>query len=124
MLAHEMCMTHCYLFFSGAQSNVAPNEVNIQPMQVSNNDTDQPISDADLHDALVDERQDIEESRNLPKWSVQTLRDNRLDAPLSSRTRSCSHSVSYVSDCYALAISSLCDESKPVTFDEAQSSKN
>ena len=56
--------------FSGAQSNVAPNEVN---MQVSNDTTDQPISDADLHDALVDEREDIEESRTFPKWLVQTL---------------------------------------------------
>ena len=79
--------------FSGVQSNVAPNEVNIQPMQVSNNDTDQPISDADLHDALVDERQ---ESPTLPKWLVQTLCDSKLDVPLSSRTRSGSHSASYV----------------------------
>ena len=79
--------------FSGAQPNVAPNEVNIHPMQVANDNTDQPISHADLHDALVDEREDIEESQTLPKWLVQTLRDSRLDASLSSRTCSSSHSV-------------------------------
>ena len=71
---------------SGAQPNVVPNEVNMQPMQVLNDDTHQPISDAELHDALVAEREDIEESRTLPKWLVQTLRVSKLDAPLSSCT--------------------------------------
>ena len=84
-------------------------------MHVWNDNIDQPISDADLHDALGD-REDIEESQNLPKWLVQTLRDSRLYAPLSSRT--CSQAL------IVLAVSSLCDESKPVTFDEAQNSKN
>ena len=43
--------------FSGAQSNIAPNEVNIQPMQVSNDNTDQPISDAeDMMHLLMRER--------------------------------------------------------------------
>ena len=45
--------------FSGAQP---PNEAIFQPTQVSNENTEQSISDADVHDALVDERQDIEES--------------------------------------------------------------
>ena len=58
----------------------------------------------------------------MPKWLVQTLRDSKLDASFSSRT--CSGSVSYASDCYALAVSSLCDENEPVTFHEAQSSEN
>ena len=92
-------------------------------MQVSNDNTDQPISNADLHDTLVDEREDIEESQTLPKWLVHTLRDRKLDAPLSSRTRLSSHSASYVSNCYPFAISSLCDEFEPIPFDEAQNSK-
>ena len=66
-------------------------------MQVSNDNTHHPIFDADLHDALVDEREDIEESRALPKWLVQTLCDSKLDVPLSSRTCSGSHNASYVS---------------------------
>ena len=32
--------------------------------------------------------------------------------------------VSYASDCYALAVASLCDEKEPVSFDEAQNSEN
>ena len=57
-------------------------------------------------------------------YMMQTLHDSKLDAPLSSRTRSGSHSASYVSDCYAFTLSSLCDESEPVTFDEAQNLEN
>ena len=60
----------------------------------------------------------------MPKWLVQTLCDNKLDAPLSRRTCSGSQHVSYASDCYALAVASLCDEEEPVSFDEAQNSKN
>ena len=48
----------------------------------------------------------------------------KLDAPLSTRTRFGSQHVSYASDCYALAVASLCDEEEPVSFDEAQNSKN
>ena len=55
-------------------------------MQVSHESADQPISHADVYDALVDERVDIEESRTMPKWLVQTLCDSKLDAPLSSHT--------------------------------------
>ena len=98
-----------------------PNEVNIQPIQVSIEDIDQPIFDADVHDALLDERDDIEQSWTMPKWLVQTLRDNKLDAPLASCTCLGFHDASYASDCYALAVSSLCDESEPVTYEEAQS---
>ena len=95
-----------------------------QPTQVSNENTEQSISDADVHDALVDERQDIEESRSMPKWLVQTLRDSKLNAPLSTRTRSGSHSADYASDCYALAVSNMCDEEEPVSYNEAQNSEN
>ena len=103
--------------FSGAQSSATPNEAVFQPTQVLNDGADQPISDADVYDALEDERQEIEGSRNMPRWLVQTLRDSKLDAPLSSRTRSGSHGASYASDCYALAVSSMCDESELVSFD-------
>ena len=107
--------------FSGAQP---PNEAIFQPTQVSNENTEQSISDADVHDALVDEREDIEESRSMPKWLVQTLRDSKLNAPLSSCTRSGSHSADYASDCYALAVSNMCDEEEPVSYNEAQNFEN
>ena len=55
---------------------------------------------------------------------VQTLRDSKLDAPLSTRTRSGFQHGSYASDCYALVVSRVCDEDERVTFDEAQHSKN
>jgi hypothetical protein len=88
-------------------------------MQVSNESTDQPISDAEVRDALDDERRKIEEARAMPKWLVQTLRDSKLDAPLPSHTLHGSHDASYASDCYALAVSSISDEEEPVTFNEA-----
>ena len=61
--------------FSGAHSNAVPNEVVIQPMQVSDNGEEQPISDVDVQEALDEERTEIEESRSMPKWLVQTLRE-------------------------------------------------
>ena len=60
----------------------------------------------------------------MPKWLVQTLRDCKLDAPLPSCTRHGSHDASYASDCYALAVLSMCDEEEPVTFNEAENSEN
>ena len=60
----------------------------------------------------------------MPKWLVQTLCDNKLDAPLSSRTRFGSQHTSYASDCYALAVSSLFDEDEPITFDKALNLEN
>ena len=60
----------------------------------------------------------------MPKWLVQTLCDSKLDAPLSSCTCSGSHDASYATNCYALAILSLCDKEEPITFDEAHISKN
>ena len=60
----------------------------------------------------------------MPKWLGQTLCDSKLDALLSSRTHFGSQHTSYASDCYALAISSLCNEDEPVTFDEAQNLEN
>ena len=102
--------------FVGGTSNVCSIEAHVQPMQVSNDVTDQPISDADLQDAISDDMAENMQARNMPKWLVQTLRDSKLDAPMSSRTRSGSQHVSYVSNCYALAVSSLCDEEEPVTF--------
>ena len=41
--------------FSSAHSNAVPNEVVIQPMQVSNNSKEQPISNAEVHEALDEE---------------------------------------------------------------------
>ena len=52
------------------------------------------------------------------------LRDNKIDAPMSSCTHSGFQHISYASDCYALAVSSMCDEEEPLSFDEAQNSEN
>ena len=60
----------------------------------------------------------------MPKWLVQALRDSKLDAPLPSHTFHGSHNASYALDCYALAISSMCDKEELVTFNEAENSKN
>ena len=76
-------------------------------MQVSNDVIDQPIFYADLQDAISDDMVENMQARNMPKWLVQTLRDSKLDAPMSSLTRLGSEHVSYVSNCYALAVSSF-----------------
>ena len=61
----------------------------------------------------------------MPKWLVQIfLCDSKLNAPLSIRTCSGSHSADYASDCYALAVSNMCDEEEPVSYNEAHNSKN
>jgi len=120
--SHDVYKTLLPLFGSaGGQSHAAQNEANIQPpMQVSHDSTDQPISDADVYDALEGERTEIEESRSMPKWLVQTLRDSKLDAPLPACTRFGSQHASYASDCFALAVASMYDEEEPVLFEEAQ----
>ncbi|MCO5600675.1 hypothetical protein L7F22_054790 [Adiantum nelumboides] len=110
--------------FSGGSMNVNSNEANVQPMGVSENVTDQPITDVDVHDVLDEERAENEQARGMPKWLVHTLRDRKLDTPLSSRTRSCSCHASYASDCYALAVSSLHDVEESLSFDEAQNLEN
>ncbi|WP_129328786.1 hypothetical protein [Enterobacter cloacae complex sp. 4DZ3-28B] len=88
-------------------------------MGVSENVLDQPITDADVHDVLDEERDENEQATGMPKWLVHTLRDSKLEAPLSSRTRSGSGHASYASDCYALAMSSLHDVEEPLSLDEA-----
>ena len=110
--------------FTGGTSNVSPNEAHVQPMQVSNDITDQPICDADLQHVIDEDMAENEQARNMPRWLVQNLRDSKLDAPLSTRTRSGFQHGSYASDCYALAVSSLCDEEEPLSFDEAQNLEN
>ena len=52
-----------------------------QPSQATHNDANHSISDADLHDALTDERADIEETKIMLKWMLQTLRGSKLDVP-------------------------------------------
>ncbi|WP_129364608.1 hypothetical protein [Klebsiella pneumoniae] len=96
--------------FSGGNTNVSSNEANVQPMGVSENVLDQPITDADVHDVLDEERAENEQARGMPKWLVHTLRDSKLDAP---------RHASSTPDCYALAISSLSDVEEPLSFDEA-----
>ena len=60
----------------------------------------------------------------MPKWLVQTLHDSKLNVPLSSCTCSGSHCTDYASDCYALAVSNMCDEEEPVSYNEAQNFEN
>ena len=55
---------------SGGPSHVDHHEVQNQPLQVSNEFTDQPTSDADVHDVLYEERAENEKARNMPKWLV------------------------------------------------------
>ncbi|MCO5590687.1 hypothetical protein L7F22_044661 [Adiantum nelumboides] len=93
-------------------------------MGVFENVTDQPITNVDVHDVLDEEWTENEQARGMPKWLVHTLCDSKLDAPLSSRTRLGSRHASYASDCYALAVCSLHDVEEPLSFDEAQNSKN
>lgn len=92
-------------------------------MQVSNDITYQPISDADLLHELDEDLAENEQARGMPKWLVQTLRDSKTDAPMSSCTCSGFQHTSYASDCYAMAVSSMCDEEEPLSFDEAQNSE-
>ena len=56
--------------FAGGTSNVRSTEAHVQPMQVSNDVTDQPISDADLQDAISDDMAENTQARNMPKWLV------------------------------------------------------
>ena len=46
--------------FSGGPSHVQPDEASVQPMQVLDESTNQPISDADVRNALDDERTEIQ----------------------------------------------------------------
>ena len=52
------------------------------------------------------------------------MHDSKLDAPLSTRTHSDFQHGYYSSDCYDLVVSSLYDEQEPLSFNEAQNSKN
>ena len=46
--------------FMGGQLSVGPFEAPSQPLQDSHNDAEHSISDEDLHDALIDERTNLE----------------------------------------------------------------
>ena len=61
------------LFFTSGQISVGPLEAPSQPLEATHNDADHSISDADLHDAVINERADIEEAKTVPKWLLQTL---------------------------------------------------
>ncbi|MCO5570476.1 hypothetical protein L7F22_024198 [Adiantum nelumboides] len=50
------------LYDNGGSTNVNSNEANIQPMGVSENVTDQPITDVDVHDVLDEERAENEQA--------------------------------------------------------------
>ena len=74
-----------------------------------------------MDDVVDEERVAIEESKSMPKWLVQTLRDSKLATPLPHRTRGGSHhaSTSFVDHSF---IAETCNEEEPVSFEEAQES--
>ena len=78
----------------------------------------------DVDDAIDKERIAIEESRNMPKWLVQTLRDSKLATPFSRYSILRSHHASYTYESYDFMASNMCDEKEHVSFDEAHDSKN
>ena len=84
--------------FNGGQPYVehidAQVKANNQPLQVPDQPTHEHVDDVDVDDAVDEERTLIEESRNMPKWLVQTLCDGKLAAPLSSHTCLGSHHAS------------------------------
>ena len=47
----------------------------------------------------------------MPKWMVMNMCDSKLDAPLSSRTRSSFH---YASVYYALDVLIMCNKEEPI----------
>ena len=114
MLAHGICMTLCYIFsvvrsqmkliFSLCRFQMIT-QITLFMMQIY------------MMHLLMREKTLRSHELYQNGWRRLCVTAD-LDAPLSSRTRSGSHSTSYVSDCYALAVSSLCDE--PITFGEAQ----
>ena len=75
--------------FTSGQLSVGPLEAPCQPLEATHNDEDHSISDADLQDALIDVRADIEEAKIVPKLLFQTLQE----VLLSYHTRSGSHSA-------------------------------
>ena len=67
--SHDMYDTLLPLF-GGGSSHVDHHEAHHQPFQVSNEFIDQPGTNADVHGVLYEERVEIEEARNMPKWLV------------------------------------------------------
>ena len=63
------------------------------PLQVSHDGTNHCIFYVNVHDAFVDKRIDTWESKTMPKWLMQTLRESRLDESLSYHTRLGYHSA-------------------------------
>jgi hypothetical protein len=101
--------------FIGRQLNARLLEAPSQPLHDSHNNANPSIFYTILHDTYIDERVDIEEAKTKPKWLVQTLLDSKLNASLSYRTCSSSHSGMHQTAMIWL-ISSLCDENKLVSL--------
>ena len=60
--SRDVCDTFLPLFTS-EQLSVGPLEAPSQPLEATQHDANHSISDADLHDALINERADIEEAK-------------------------------------------------------------
>ena len=55
---------------------------------------------------------------------MQTLCESNLVSPLPTHTWSRSQHASYAHDCYAIVVANMGDGEEPISFEEAQSSKN
>ena len=67
--------------FTNGHISVGSLEAPSQPFQATHNDANHSISDADLDDAFIDERDDIEKAKIVLKWMLQNLRGSKLDVP-------------------------------------------
>lgn len=84
-------------FCTSRKSIVEPNKAHNLAMQASTKSTYEPFTNANVCDALENELIEIEEFRVMPKWLVQNLYDNILDAPLPACPSYGSYNASYES---------------------------
>ena len=70
-----------------------------------------------MQNAIEEAQVDKREAKFVPKWLVQTWKDSKLETFLSSQAFSSSHRASFASDCYAMAVPSVC-ENEPVSFND------
>ena len=74
--------------FNGAHPNVEPSDAHVEARNQSLQVHDQHFDDVHVDDVVDEERREIVESKGMPKWLKQTLRDSSLDAPLATHTHS------------------------------------
>ena len=65
-------------------------------------------------DGVIEERQEIVDSKSMQNWIMYTLCDNHLSNPFLSHNFLGSLHASYVYNFYALIISNVCDKEKKI----------